>query len=327
MHALLLAASLLLGDIHERDGGLVDVVTRDGGQVPTVAPKLTDNLAPVLAPELVPDGGGAADGGMPTLVAPAVLSVYKVDLPVEATVTAGAAILYATMDFLIKPSLEGDISCRQPVGNGRCNPASLNGFDRYAVGRDSAPWRTFSDIALGASLVLPIIYLGLESIALPTQHPVLDWLNDLLIVAESMAVTGALNTVLKFAVRRPRPIRYANLTEPVTEFDAELSFPSGHTSMVAAATTAMTMTVFLRHPRSKVRYVVLGAGALLTALTGLARVESGSHFPTDVIVGALVGGFAGFAVPYFHRRLPALAPVVALDLAHGGATFGAAGQF
>ena len=55
----------------------------DGGRVPTVAPRAVDEVAPVLAPERVPDGG--------VVVVPAPsLSVYKVDLPVEVAATAAS---------------------------------------------------------------------------------------------------------------------------------------------------------------------------------------------------------------------------------------------
>lgn len=297
------------------------VVTVDGGTVPTVAPGITDKVAPVLAPELAPDGGVA-----PT-VAPPTLSVYDVDFPLETAVTAMSVSLYVIVDFLIKPTIEGDVSCRRPVGNGRCNPADLTSFDRYAVGRESRPWAVFSDVALFGSLIIPVLYLGLESIALPTQDPWGDFGNDLLIVGEAMAMTGALNTVLKFAFRRPRPIRYTDLEEPLTPFDAELSFPSGHTSMVAAASSALTATVFLRHPKSPMRWVVFGAGVALTALTGWSRVEAGSHFPTDVLVGALVGGFAGFLVPYIHRKKSPVQPSASFNPVNGQSSLGIAGAW
>lgn len=298
-------------------------VTPDGGQVPTIAPGLTDNLAPVLAPELKPDGG------TPIVVTDPTLSVYDINLPVEASVTAASLGLFVFVDFLIKPSLEGDVSCRRPVGNGRCNPADLTAFDRYAVGRNSEAWGTFSDVALFTSLAVPFIYLGLESIVLPTHSPWGDFAGDLLVIAESMAVTTALQMVLKFAVRRPRPIRYTDLEEPLTEFDAELSFPSGHTSLVAAATTALSTTVFLRHPDSPARWVVLGLGLSLTGLTAFSRVEAGAHFPTDVIVGMFVGGFAGFVVPWLHHKkfdVP-VTPTASFNPVNGSSTVGLTGRF
>lgn len=300
---------------------LQDTVTVDGGDVPTVAPKLTKDIATILAPELVPDGG------VGPLVAPATLSVYRVDLPVEATVTAGSAALFLIVDLLIKPTLEGDISCRQPAGNGRCRATDLTSIDRYAVGRSSNEWQAFGDIALFASIALPVLYLGLESLALPTTDPWGDWGNDLLVVGEAMSLTAAMQTVMKFAFRRPRPARYIEVSAPLSTFDQELSFPSGHTALVAAATTALTTTVFLRHPKSKVRFVVLGAGVLLSGLTALSRVESGQHFPTDVIVGMMLGGFAGFAVPYLHRKELPVVPVASWDPSTGSSSFGLAGAF
>jgi membrane-associated phospholipid phosphatase len=316
-------AMLLMTAAGDETGSQVvqDTVTVDGGDVPTVAPKLTQDLATILAPELV------ADGGTEPLVARPTLSVYRVDLPVEATVTAGSVALFVIVDFLIKPTLEGDISCRQPVGNGRCRPADLTGFDRYAVGRTSTAWATFGDIALYASILAPVLYLGLESLALPTTEPWGDWGNDLLVVSEAMALTGAMQTVMKFAFRRPRPARYLEVSAPVSTFDQELSFPSGHTALVSAATTALTTTIFLRHPKSKVRFVVLGAGVLLSGLTALSRVESGQHFPTDVLVGMIIGGFAGFAVPYLHRKESPLIPVASWDPSTGSSSFGLAGAF
>ncbi|HVR03240.1 MAG TPA: phosphatase PAP2 family protein [Polyangia bacterium] len=37
-----------------------------------------------------------------------------------------------------------------------------------------------------------------------------------------------------------------------------------------------------------------------SALVGVARVEAGSHFPSDVLVGAAVGTSFGLAVPALH---------------------------
>ena len=309
------------------DGGAVPMaVTVDGGEVPAVIPKLTSTVAAALAPELLSDGGQLPDGGgQSPVIAPASLSVFAVDLPAEAAVTAGSFGLYFMVDILIKPTLEGDISCRRMIGNGRCNPADLSAFDRYAVGRTSQEWRLFSDVALATSMVVPVLYLALESLALPTQTPWSDFAKDALVITESLALTASIQTVLKFAFRRPRPTRYLD-TGALSSFDEELSLPSGHTSLVAAATTALTTTVFMRHPESKVRYIVLGAGIVLSALTGFARVESGQHFPTDAITGLLIGGFAGFAVPYLHRKKSPIVPSMAFNPINGMTMFAVTGS-
>jgi membrane-associated phospholipid phosphatase len=97
--------------------------------------------------------------------------------------------------------------------------------------------------------------------------------------------------------------------------------------MVASATTALTTTVFLRHPESPMRWVILGAGGALTGLTALARDEAGNHFPSDVIVGTFIGAFSGFVVPYLHRKKIPLTPTAGLNPMNGSTTFGLSGKF
>ena len=40
----------------------------------------------------------------------------------------------------------------------------------------------------------------------------------------------------------------------------------------------------------------------MTVFVGYERVQSGEHFPTDVITGALMGGAVGLIVPHLHRH-------------------------
>ncbi len=287
-------------------------VTVDGGTVPVVADRAAPKVAKVLAPELVPDGG---QPGEPT-VAPPALSVYSVNFPAELALTGAAVGLTFLLDVVVKPTLGTPPSCRRLTETGVCDAQDLSAFDRYAVGRSSPPWSIFSDVTLAAAIIAPVAYLALESLTLPTRTPWLDFFDDALVVSESMALTAALGTVLKFAVRRPRPGNYVSASAAASA-DTQLSMPSGHTAMVAAATTCLTTTVFMRHPKSKVRFVVLALGLTLSVLTGVARVEGGHHFPTDVLTGWLIGTASGFAVPFMHRKRFAVAPSVAFDTRTG----------
>jgi membrane-associated phospholipid phosphatase len=297
-------------------------VAADGGTVPVVAPKAVPKVAPVLAPELVPDGGQAPSE---PLLVPESLSVYNVDLPAEAAITAGSLALMFILDALVKPTLAAPPSCRRLTEEGNCDPADLNVLDRAAVGNNSQSWKIFSDIALGVAVFAPVTYLAIESITLPTRHPWRDFFDDALVVTEAMALTAVFDELLKFIVRRPRPINYVS-AEAATAFDTQLSFTSGHTSMVAAATTALTTTVFMRHPTSKVRFLVLAAGVALSVLTGVARVEAGMHFPTDVITGWLTGTAAGFVVPFLHRKKFPVTPSVTWDVRTGTSMFALSGE-
>jgi hypothetical protein len=302
----------------------MEAMTPDGGEVPIVAPRLAGPMEKVLAPDLAPDGGQPQpDGGIAEIVTRPTLSVYNVDLPAETALTIGSFGLYLMVDILIKPTLQGESSC----GGGQCDLSTLSAFDRVAVGKSSKEWSTLSDVLLATSVGLPIAYLALESFVLPTREPIKDWAKDLVVVAEAMAMTAAIDTVLKFAFRRPRPDRYLPLAEGATlNFDDELSLPSGHASEVAAATTALATTIFFRHPKSKLRWVALSAAVVLTSVTAVSRVMSGYHFPTDTITGALVGSFAGFVVPYMHLRND-LRPTFALNPTTGSSMIGIAGAF
>src|SRR5581483_8165693 len=89
------------------------VVAPDGSEVPVVAPSLLPKFAPVLAPELTADAGFAPNGAPLPVTAPETLSVYNVNVPTEAAITAGALGLYVMVDVFIKPTLQGQTSCTQ----------------------------------------------------------------------------------------------------------------------------------------------------------------------------------------------------------------------
>jgi undecaprenyl-diphosphatase len=113
-----------------------------------------------------------------------------------------------------------------------------------------------------------------------------DWLRDMGIRGlVTMAAVGAVSQLLKHLIGRPRP-RYAHADEFTvgpsldTGFD---SFPSGHAiNAFGAAAVIARFVPALRAPA----YVVAG-------LVGLSRIIRGSHFPTDVLAGAVLGVLIG----------------------------------
>ncbi len=92
----------------------------------------------------------------------------------------------------------------------------------------------------------------------------------------TVAATYALNTAIKFVVRRPRP-HLAGLP-PLTGTPSGLSFPSAHASTAFAGA--------LLYKRLGVPAPPLYA--LAAALT-LSRLYLGVHYPSDLLAGAALG--------------------------------------
>ncbi|MBI4574249.1 MAG: phosphatase PAP2 family protein [candidate division NC10 bacterium] len=109
--------------------------------------------------------------------------------------------------------------------------------------------------------------------------------------AATVAGAGLLVRVLKNVACRGRPngpapgVFFTNFPCLPAPY-AEASFPSGH------ATTAFAAAVLLACWYPRQGWVFLG----LAGLVGLSRIVLGSHFPSDVLAGALLGSAVALAV-------------------------------
>ena len=106
-------------------------------------------------------------------------------------------------------------------------------------------------------------------------------------LALSLAVTAILcNLILKPIIARDRPFLSIEELELIVPALTSYSFPSGHAS--SSLTAAMTLTLV---------YGRRGAWAFLPAvLIAFSRMYVGIHYPSDVIVGALLGCAVAWAV-------------------------------
>jgi undecaprenyl-diphosphatase len=87
---------------------------------------------------------------------------------------------------------------------------------------------------------------------------------------------------LKFLIQRQRPLYFLEMASKLSKGPGEIldpSFPSGH------AVYAFMMATLLAHwfPRFQIIFF------LLAGFIGWTRIYLGVHYPTDVVVGALLG--------------------------------------
>ena len=188
-----------------------------------------------------------------------------------------------------------------------CDPQTVNGFDRVSIGWHSQPARTASNVLIGVNIALPFVLDLLDVAANRPPDAVRGYLQDVLILSEVFVVNAGINTLFKYAARRPRPLLYdADLAavplEDRQDSDAGLSFYSQHSSSAFAMATAGSYLFMLRHPRSKWVIPVWLFSEALAATTASMRVLAGKHFISDVLVGAVMGSAVGLLIPYLHRR-------------------------
>ncbi len=126
-----------------------------------------------------------------------------------------------------------------------------------------------------------------------------------------MAVTAVVVFVLKAIVQRRRPyLVVPGVRTLIFEAPTDFSFPSGHAAGSFAVATFIAVVLVrhaVREPRRKKRRVALSVVALTMAFgVGMSRCVLGVHFPLDVTVGALIGGFLGTIGARWHLRRVAI---------------------
>jgi len=180
-----------------------------------------------------------------------------------------------------------------------CDASRINAIDRSVLGNYSESAHTAADLGVAALLTLPLLWNAIDGGGS-------GFIEDTVVYAETLLLAQALTQLSKFAARRTAPFAYDPdaPAEAISSKDAARSFISGHTTMAFAATTAFSVTYWLRHPDDPLRWVIAGVGAALAAGVAVLKIAAGYHFITDVVAGALVGVGIGTLVPLLHTRTP-----------------------
>lgn len=209
---------------------------------------------------------------------------YHVSWWDAASITTGA-VLHFVPNALGLP--DGPPSCVP------CDPATLPGIDRGAVGPVSSSADLGSDVAL-------VAVVGATALAGLGGLPAEQWRGNLVVFANTASWTYAVTEWLKVGIRRERPVMYTDEAAANASLrSSQMSMPSGHASLAfAAATSYLVMSGRQHLPHRKRNALLLYAGAVGVASL---RVIAAKHFPTDVLAGAAIGSGIGWLVPTIHR--------------------------
>ena len=236
-------------------------------------------LRPILVAAFLASPGGTASVGAQTSAETAAERDLRGTLSIALVAGAVASTAVPADVFKTPPA------CRW------CGGADPNAIDRWAAG---AKWENpcragrLSYATLGAAAVVALGPLSHESSAR-------DWAENAGAITDSVAVAVMATQIVKYAVRRERPAANPCHHGREDAADRNLSFFSGHTSLVFAMVASAHETARLRGRRSK--DVWLWTGGTAAALTGYLRIAGERHHLIDVLTGAGVGYAIGKWIP------------------------------
>ncbi len=144
-------------------------------------------------------------------------------------------------------------------------------------------------------LLVSLLILSPAEVALGSAgHGVRSLAEALVIQAESMLLSASLTAMVKDAVARPYPTVYASHDTSLLGYE---SFWSGHAAATFDAVVTATYLMHESYPGEAWPWIAGGFGLAAATATAVLRVTAGVHFPSDVVVGALMGSGIGIAVP------------------------------
>lgn len=112
-------------------------------------------------------------------------------------------------------------------------------------------------------------------------------------IGATLLTSAVLTTTLKFAIDRDRPfVTYPDI-QKLTGAGSP-SFPSGHTSEAFATATSLSIAF--------PKWYVIAPSFLWASAAGYSRMHLGVHYPSDVLVGALIGSGSAWLCHKLNKR-------------------------
>ncbi|MBY0482047.1 MAG: phosphatase PAP2 family protein [Chitinophagaceae bacterium] len=155
---------------------------------------------------------------------------------------------------------------------------------------NSSVWKNISSTAEPLCVAAPI---SMFAVSLINHDEKLK--KNAFKVAGSLLITAVISEGMKIAINRDRPfVKYPLDVFPNEIKETGQSLPSGHTAF--AFTTATS--IYLAYPKW---YVAVPAFTWASAV-GYSRLYLGQHYPSDVIIGAIVGGGSACLTNWLNKK-------------------------
>ncbi len=161
---------------------------------------------------------------------------------------------------------------------------------------NSLPWNDkflwfFEEITLlgGSQVILLFIIIMVIYLTLTARF---NMAHMIVLAAITSSITSS---IIKRIVQRPRP----ELWLPYTELNS-YSLPSGH-AVTTVAIYGMAL-FFLAESYPKAKRLIYALGGVILFLIGLSRVYLGVHWPSDILVGWLIGGLILWGMIWWYRH-------------------------
>lgn len=177
---------------------------------------------------------------------------------------------------------------------------AINPLDRWAIGYYSRPLDMASTLITAGEFAVPILINAWDIKA--GKEARYGVLTDFIIYSEVYCFSSSLAIYAKAFKVHPRPLAFTpNAPESERRTgDARSSFFSAHTTSAFASAVFTGYTFQLKHPNSPLAPWVWGGMLGAATSVGALRIYSGKHFPSDVLMGAVVGSLFGYGIPRLH---------------------------
>ena len=117
--------------------------------------------------------------------------------------------------------------------------------------------------------------------------------NKGIFIGGTLLTSAIVTTTLKFAIDKDRPfVTYPDIQKLTSA--GSPSFPSGHTSEAFATATSLSIAF--------TKWYVIAPSFIWASAAGYSRMHLGVHYPSDVLVGALIGSGSAWLCHELNKR-------------------------